>query len=200
MFLCPGMNQVRRPASCAADRRPGYCVTPAELERGWSDVIRCNEGDALCFRNGGRQRIEERCSCSVDFPTNQHGVVFVNGVVAVLHVHSTPVTELHGQGHASTRPQAVHVFTTLFPSRHIGCAAVTGKDLTFFKVNVNRVIPSTTSILQGPDFTSAELRRRGNTAKAGIQGLSTIHSNAPRPRLPASSGSECCRIICGKRL
>src|SRR5258708_20961598 len=46
---------------------------------------------------------------------NEHGVVLVDGVMAVLHVHAAPVAELHGQGYASPRTQTINVFAAFFP-------------------------------------------------------------------------------------
>ena len=93
----------------------------------------------------------------------------MHGVVAVLHEHSVELAELHGQSYASTRTQAIHVLAAFFPRRHIGCAAVAGKDLAFFKVDVDRMVPARAGILQSPDFTRARCGRRGNPAIVGLQ-------------------------------
>src|SRR5258708_35830683 len=85
---------------------------------------------------------------------NEHGVVLVDGVMAVLHVHAAPVAELHGQGYASPRTQTINVFAAFFPCGNVGGAAVAGQDLAFFEVDVDRVIPATATVDQGPDFTA----------------------------------------------
>src|SRR5882724_10954409 len=93
----------------------------------------------------------------------------MHGVVAVLHEHSVELAELHGESYASTRTQTIHVFAAFFPRRHIGCAAIAGKNLTLFKVDVNRMIPSCAGILQSPDFTGARCGRRGDPAIVSLQ-------------------------------
>src|SRR6185312_6483360 len=116
---------------------------------------------------------------TIHFPTNQHGVVFMHGVVAVLHEHPAPIAELHGQSHASTRTQTIDVFAALFPCRDIAGAAIAGQDLAFFKVDVDWVIPSAATVPECPDFASAIFRSCRNASEAGIQHLAVIGLHAP---------------------
>src|ERR1051326_6221364 len=102
----------------------------------------------------------------------------MHGVVAVLHEHSVELAELHGQSYASTRTQAIHVLTAFFPRRHISCAAVAGKDLAFFKVDVNRMVPTCASILECPDFTRARCGSSGNPSVVGLQHGAAVSLNA----------------------
>src|SRR4051812_32895140 len=51
------------------------------------------ENHALWPRDRRRQRSKERRSSVVDLPTQQHGVVLVRRVMAVLHEHPAPVPE-----------------------------------------------------------------------------------------------------------
>src|SRR5207249_5819497 len=60
------------------------CSPFAISERGVQDLGRRLERHALRRRDRGRQRPQERGSAVVDLPTQQHGVVLVQGVVAVL--------------------------------------------------------------------------------------------------------------------
>src|SRR6185312_5136404 len=103
--------------------------------------------------NRARKRTQERRTSIVDFPTNKHGVVFMHGVVAVLHEHAAPIAELHGQGYAASGTQAIHVLAAFFPGRNVRSFSVPGQDLAFFKVDVDRVIPAAATVLQRPDFT-----------------------------------------------
>src|SRR5579864_6924222 len=188
-FLSGIKNQAWRPASCAAGRQSEF-LTPAELECGRGYVVRRHEGNARWSRDRCRKRPQEWRATVIDFPTDQHGIVLVHCVVAVLHEHSTPVAELHGQGHASTRTQAIDVFAALFPSRNVSSATVAGKDLAFFKVDVDRVVPSAAAVLQSPDLTRSVTRSRGDTSPAGVQHLAIVGLYAPRTRLIARASGK----------
>ncbi len=100
-------------------------------------------------------------------------------VVAMLHEHSEEFAELHGKSYASTWTQTIHVFAAFFPRRHIGCAAIAGKNLAFFKVDVDWVVPSCTGVLERPDFTRARCRGSGNPSIVSLEHGSTISLNAP---------------------
>src|SRR5262245_35156452 len=78
-------------------------------ERGRKYVVRSHKRDALRFRDGSRQRLQERRAGIVDFPPQEHRVVFVHGVVAVLHEHAAKVAELERDFHISARSQAPDV-------------------------------------------------------------------------------------------
>src|ERR1700756_2588059 len=103
---------------------------PLCLESSWSYVIRIREGHAGGCRNGGGELIQEWCSRITDLPTHKHGVIFVDGIVAVLHVHSAKVSELQCQGHAPARTQTIYILASFFPRRHVTGAAVAGQDLS----------------------------------------------------------------------
>src|SRR5215475_15384450 len=91
----------------------------------------------------------------------------MHGVVAMLHEHSVELTELHGKGHASAWTETIHVLAAALPCRHIGCAAVAGQDLAFFKVNVDRMIPACAAILECPDLPRARRGCSGDPAVVG---------------------------------
>src|SRR5437899_2430536 len=121
-------------------------------------------------------------------------------VVAVLHEHATPIAELHGQSHASARTQTIHVLAALLPRRNVSSATVPGQDLAFFKVDVDRVVPSAAAVLQGPDFARAEGRSCGETTEAGIHHRAAIRGYSPRASLTAGASGEGRWIIRGERL
>src|SRR6478609_122584 len=191
LLACPqtalirNQNQAWRPTSCAAGRQAEVLLHPSELERGRGYVIGSDEGHTLGCRDRRRQGPQEWRSTVVDFPTNQHGIVFVDCVMAVLHEHAAPIAELHGQGHASTRTQAIDVLAAFLPSRNVSSATVTGQDLAFFKVDVDRVIPTAATVLQCPHFAGTVGWGCGDTAEAGIQHLAVVGLHAPLTFLPA---------------
>src|SRR5215831_2058538 len=165
----------------------------AYLEGCGGNVIRCNESDTVRRWNRRRKRTQERRAAIVDFPTNQHGVIFMHRVVAVLHEHAAPIPELHGKSHASTRTQAIDVFAALFPGRNVSSATVAGQDLAFFKVDVDRVIPAAAAVLQRPDFTRSVTRSRRNASPTRVEHRATIGSNAPRSGLVTCT----CGVVLG---
>src|SRR5512140_523534 len=120
------------------------------LVRGRQDVFGGNEGHTLRRGDGRRQRLEEGRAVGVDFPPQQHRVVLVHRVVAVLHVHSAEVAELHPQGHAAARPQPVDVLAPPLPGGNVGRAAVAGDDLALLEVDVDGVVPAAAAVLQHP--------------------------------------------------
>src|SRR5712692_6476203 len=134
-----------------------HSVAPRTVsEGGWQDVIRVSERHALRCRDRRRQRPQERRSPVVDLPAQQHGVVLMRGVVTVLHEHPAKVPELHGDGDASVRAQAIDVLAPLLPRRHIARASVAGEDLSLLEVDVDRVIPAAAVVPQGPDLARTE--------------------------------------------
>src|SRR5260221_13989950 len=114
-------------------RQPACSFRPAELERGGGYVIRCNKGHTLRRCDRCWKWPQERRASIINFPTDQHGIVLVHCVVAVLHEHSTPVTELHGGGYASTRTQTIDALAALLPGREVTAATVTGRARRVFK-------------------------------------------------------------------
>src|SRR5947209_13209104 len=175
-------RQWSRRTTRSSDRSAGRVArreVPQNLESSLFDLGRIYEGDTLRRRDRCGQRPQEWRASVIDFPANQHGVIFVYGIVAVLHEHAAPVTELHGQGHAAARTQTIDVFTAFFPCRNVAGAAVPGQNLAFLKVNVNRMIPAAAAILQRPDFTRAELGCSRDAAEIGLLHAGTIGLNAP---------------------
>src|SRR5437899_4366149 len=57
------------------------------------DFVRRLERHTGRFGNWSRQWIQERPT-RADVPPQQHGIVFMHGVVAVLHEHAAPIAEL----------------------------------------------------------------------------------------------------------
>ena len=78
-------------------------------------------------------------------------------VVTVLHEHAAPVAELHFDGDTAAWTQAIDVFSTFLPRRHIGRTTVPGDDLSLLEVDMNRVIPAPAAVFQGPDFTGSDI-------------------------------------------
>src|SRR5690242_16334373 len=103
----------------------------------------------------------------------------MHGVVAVLHEHSIEFTELHGEGYGSCRTQTIDVFAAALPRGHIRRAAIAGKNLAFFKVDVNRMVPTTAGIDERPDLARSGLRCCGNSAIVGGKHGSQISFNTP---------------------
>src|ERR1700748_3686135 len=99
----------------------------ASGESGGQNFIGSNKGDSLWRWQWSWQRTQERRATIVQFPSQQHRVVFMDGVVAVLHEHASPVAELHGKGHAAGRTQAVDVFTAFLPGGNVTGASISGK-------------------------------------------------------------------------
>src|SRR2546427_2946053 len=109
------------------------------------DVVELSGGlEPHTLRRGDRRRQgpQERSPAIVDLPAQQHGVVLVQGVVAVLHEHPAEVAELHGDLDAAVRAQAVDVLAPLLPRRHVARAAVAFEDLPLLEMDVDRIIPS----------------------------------------------------------
>src|SRR6185312_124904 len=166
-------------------RRPAFLIHQESFlpqsESGGKDVIRRLKSDALRLGDRCWQRPEERGTAVIDFPTQQHGVVFVHRVMAVLHEHAAKVAELHGQCHAAAWTQTIYVLPSLLPSRNITGASVSSEDLAFFKVDVNGMVPSASTVLQSPDFARAETRRRGNASVIGVSSEAlVVRLDSPR--------------------
>src|SRR2546422_5201137 len=124
-------------------------------ERRPEDLGRRFEGHTLRLRDWGRKRPHEWRPVVVDLPPQQHRVVFVRGVVAVLHEHPAEVSELHRDGDASLGTEAIDILAPPLPCRHVARAPVAGEDLPLLEVDVDRVIPVILLIDQGPDLAGA---------------------------------------------
>src|SRR5438445_13488118 len=135
------------------------------------DLGRRLERHALRLRDGGRQRPKEWGSAVVDLPPQQHGVVLVQGVVAVLHEHPAKVPELHGDGDASARAEAIDVLAPPLRRRHVAFASV--EDLALLEVDVDRMIPAAAVVHQVPDLAGAEPRRRRNPPEVRVEPVSS---------------------------
>src|SRR5512140_568465 len=167
------------------------------LVRGRQDVFGGNEGHTLRRGDGRRQRLEEGRAVGVDFPPQQHRVVLVHRVVAVLHVHSAEVAQLHQQGHASARAQAVDVLAAALPGGNVGGAAVAGDDLAFLEVDVDGVIPAAAAVLQRPllEGVGAAARSGRDAAVARVQHRALVVGlDAPGTREVRLAGRE--RLRC----
>src|SRR5881397_157762 len=127
-------------------------------ERGWKDLGRILERDTLRPRNRRGQRTQERRTVVVDLPSQQHRVVLVHGVMAVLHEHAAEVAELHRDRHGAAGMQAIHVLPPLLSGWNVGCASVPRQNLPLLEMDVNGMIPAAAAVLQRPDFTRAEFR------------------------------------------
>src|SRR5689334_13071997 len=112
-------------------RRPRKQGAGIPISGAGEDLVRSLEGDASWLRNRSRQRVQERLSGAVDVPPQQHGIVFMHGVVAVLHEHAAPIAELHPDDYSPIRTKAVHILASALCRRRR--AAVAGNDLALFK-------------------------------------------------------------------
>src|SRR3989449_4379764 len=124
-------------------------------------------------------RPQEWGSTVIDLPAQQHGVVLVQGVVAVLHEHSAEVPELHGDLDASVRAQAIDVLAPFLPGRHVARAAVAFEDLPLLEVDVDRMIPAAAVVHQVPDLAGAEPRRRRDPPEVRVELVSAVRPDAP---------------------
>src|SRR5919112_1517973 len=73
------------------------------------DVVRIDERASLRCRDWRRQRPEFGGAVGIDVPPQQHRVVLVHRVMAMLHVGAGEVAELHAERHRAGRLQAVDV-------------------------------------------------------------------------------------------
>src|SRR2546426_1731397 len=158
------------------------CSPFAISERGVQDLGRRLERHALRRRDRGRQRPQERGSAVVDLPTQRHGVVLVQGVVAVLHEHPAKVTELHGDLDTSVRAEAIDVLAPLLPRRHAAGTSVSLEDLPLLEVDVDRMIPVAAVVHQVPDLAGAEPRRRRDPSEVRVEHFSAVGPDAQGPR------------------
>src|SRR5712671_2995953 len=150
-------------------------------ERGGQDVVGRNEGHALRRRDRRRERPHERRPVVVDLPAHQHGVVLVDGVVAVLHEHPAEVAELHGDGDAPTGAEPVDVLASLLPGRHRVRIAVAVEDLPLLEVDVDRVVPAAAAVLQVPDLAGAVAGPGRDAAVVGVERPTlVVRLDAPR--------------------
>src|SRR5262249_52748412 len=115
--------------------------------------------------NGRRERFEERWPVVVDLPSQEHRVVLVHGVVAMLHEHPAEVAELQRDGPLPARAQSPYVLATLLPRRNVGRAAVARQRLALLEMDVDRMVPAAAAVAQRPDLAGAEARRRRDSAE-----------------------------------
>src|SRR5579859_3314478 len=165
IFAASALGLVRAP-SCG--ERPGVKL------RARQDLIRVLEGYASRLRNRSRQGAQERRS-TIQVPPQQHGIVFMHGVVAVLHEHPAPIAELHPDHYGSARTQPIYVFAAALRRRRR--TAVARDDLALFKMDVDGMVPAKPA-LQGPFFAGGESRLRGNPAEVRLQRASATEGAA----------------------
>src|SRR5215217_1238477 len=137
-----------------------FSFSPFLPESGRKYVVRWYKRDALRFRDRSRQRVQERPAGTIDFPPQEHRIVFVHGVVAVLHEHAAKVAELERDFHFTTGSQAPDVLAPTLPCGNLRSASVARQSLALLEVDMNRVIPTTATISQGPYFSGTEFWRR----------------------------------------
>src|SRR6476620_11769620 len=134
---------------------------PEDLVRSRQDLIRVFECHTRRVWTGRWQRTEERRASIIQLPAQEHGIVLMHGVMAVLHGHAAPIAELHGKRNAAVWPQTVNILTTQLRirDRDRGAEYSPREDLTFLKVDVDRVVPSAAAVHQMPYLTRAKLWR-----------------------------------------
>src|ERR1700739_4976522 len=110
----PHLTLASRKSRMGRDRSPAHTrvvrIESAALERCWQDGWRGELHSLWGWVWGG-----ESNGALIDLPANQHGVIFMYRVVAVLHEHARKFTELHGECHAAARTQAVNVLSSKLP-------------------------------------------------------------------------------------
>src|ERR1051326_3503603 len=157
-----------------------HLLQETALEGRWENVVRVFKGHALRLGNWRWQRFQERAAGVINLPAQEHGIVFVNSVVAMLHEHAAEIAELHGQSDAAARTQSINILAALLPCRYVGSTAVPRQNLAFFKMDVDRVVPATASVLESPDFARPELGRSRDASIVGVERAPLIVSlNAP---------------------
>src|SRR6185369_16260914 len=145
-------------------------------------VSRGHKRDALRCRSRSRQRSQEWRAAIVDLPPQEHRVVFVHGVVAVLHEHAAKIAELECDFHFAARSEAPDVLAPALPGRNVTGTSVSSQSLALLEVNMNRVIPATATVFQCPYLSGTETWRRRDTAKVSCERSSLVVSfNTPRP-------------------
>src|SRR6266496_6167986 len=159
---------------------PADDVASPDSKRGRQDVVWRFEGHAGRLRDRGRERPQERGPSVIDLPAQQHGVVLVHGVVAVLHEHPAPVAELHRQRDTPGWAETIDVLAALFPRRHVRGTSIASQDLALFEVDVDGVIPATATVDQSPDLARTIARRCRDPAEVGGKHTSAIRPDAPR--------------------
>src|SRR5215218_1320295 len=143
-----GLNNDRRALIFSCVFIMSFSLSSAS-ESGRKYVVRGHKRDSLRFRDRSRQRVQERCAGAVDFPPQEHRVVFVHGVMAVLHKHAAKVAELKRDFHFAARSQAPDVFASALPCGNLGSTSVARECLALLEVDMNRVIPTTATVSQG---------------------------------------------------
>src|SRR4051812_47061953 len=166
-----------------------FMFHPVRSVRGWQDIVRRDEGDALARRDGRGQRVQLGEAQWVEVPSQEHRVVLVGGVVAMLHEGAGPVAELDRQGDATRGSQPVDVLSALLPRRDVDGGAVAQLDLALLEVDVDRVVPSAPLVRQRPQFAAAvAVRRCRDPAVIGVQDGPGVRADAPRPCAGGASG------------
>src|SRR5882762_10367760 len=160
----------RRRATARPKRRKmsAFMFHPVRSVGGWQDFVRRDEGDALRRWDWRGQGVELRVAKWIEVPAQEHRVVLVDGVVAVLHEGAGPVAELDGQGDAPGRPQPIDVLAALLPGGDVGGGAVAQLDLALLEVDVHRVVPSTL-VGQRPQLPGVRVGRRRDAPVVGVQ-------------------------------
>src|SRR5262249_17303925 len=96
-----------------------YRHRTAASERGGQDVVRRLERYTLRLGDGRRQRPQEGRAPVVNLPPEQHGIILVHGVMAVLHEHPAEVTELQRDSPLAARVEPPDVLAALLPGRDV---------------------------------------------------------------------------------
>src|SRR2546429_8154060 len=110
-------------ACCVAPDHP-FAANNTSSECCRKNVVRSLKRDALRPRNRRRQRPQERRPVVVDLPSQQHRVVLVDRVVAMLHEHAAEVTELLSDGDGAAGTETIHVLAPSLSGWNVRGAAV----------------------------------------------------------------------------
>src|SRR5262245_40765710 len=103
----------------------------------------------------------------------------MHGVVAVLHEHAAPVPELHGNGDTAAGAEAVDILAATLPQWDVTGFPIAGENLTLLKVDVDRVIPATATVLQCPDLARPVFRRCRDATEVRSEHGAAIGLHAP---------------------
>ena len=118
----------------------------------------------------------------LDIPAKEHRVVFVNGVVAVLHVAARKLPKPNREGDLVT--------TIIHPSNSVDILAgpflplrrrlsIPRQNAALLEVDVDVVTPASTAVLDVPDLQVSERGCRGYPTHVGTQHLLVIRLDPP---------------------
>ena len=144
-------------------------------------ATRVDVGDAVPGRDRGRHQLD--LPGMLDVPAQQHGVVFVLGVVAVLHVGAGELPEAQGDldRHAAVGLRADPVDVLARPALPLGrLLAVAAQDDALLEVDMDRMAPGA-AVDQAPHLEAVVvlLGRGGEASRIHAEALAAVGLDRP---------------------